>query len=137
MRVLVKAVRVLLESIRGQVKAMEVLVHYRPGGQALALKMLVEAVRVFVRNVRVLLTIRGHSRPHESDCTGHGTAYRGLESAGKGARVGKISLFCFVLAKFDKLCMGAKWSLFRLCQLEMKKWRRFVNTIVPWPVLVR
>jgi hypothetical protein len=28
MRVLVKAVRVLLESIRGQVKAMEVLIHY-------------------------------------------------------------------------------------------------------------
>jgi hypothetical protein len=42
---------------------------YKLGGQVLAMEMLVEAVRAFVRNVRVLLTIRGHSRPHESDCT--------------------------------------------------------------------
>jgi hypothetical protein len=107
MRVLVKSVRVLLESTEAKSRLWKCLytTMSRPGVQVLAMEMLVEAVRALVRNVRVLLTIRGHSRPHESDCTGHETAYRGHESAGKGVRVGKISLFCFVLLKFDKLCI--------------------------------
>ncbi len=51
-----RAVRVLIEFIRGQVKAMEVLVDALRARQVQAMEVLVETVRVFVKDVRVFVT---------------------------------------------------------------------------------